>query len=734
MPGRLVSLLASASLAAAQVPAKVDFRRDVQPIFQEHCISCHGPSRQMNGFRLDRRSDAMRGGTIAVIGPGNSAASRLYLRLVGNRFGQQMPPAGPLTAEQIGIIKSWIDQGAVWPDEVSGEAPRAPADRNAARMTEALRHGDRRLFAKILRDDPGAVNRGGPGGSTPLMFAALYGDAAQVRELLERGADPNAANDAGATALMWAADDLERVRLLVERGADVNARSGDNRTPLLIAAGWRGSSAVVKLLLDRGANPSVWGARGFTPLAEAAWAGDEAVFEMLVRRGADLTGAGRQVLGLALLMNCARCAELLFERAGKPDLERAWFDLVPPRGGDAGALHTLLARGADPNARGPAGNTVLALAASSDSLPASTIQALIERGADVHARTASGASVLGLARLHQTAVVDVLLKAGARDAPGPPKPPLQTSPARSARVAFEVSMPLLQRADIAFLERSGCVSCHNNSLAAMTIGAARRNRLPVDEELVRRQLAIVDSYLGQWRERVLQGVPIPGDSDTIGYLLTGVAAENYPPNESTDALARYLKMRQSADGKWRAHDHRPPLTSSDIQVTVRAMRALQTYAPRTRRTEYARAVRRAAEWLASAQPRTTDDLAFQLVGLAWAGGNKEAMAAAARKLLAQQRSDGGWAQMPALASDAYATGEALVALHESGSVSAASGEYKRGVQFLLNTQREDGSWYVKTRSIPFMPYFESDFPHGVDQFISAAATNWAAMALAPAAR
>jgi len=55
--------------------------------------------------------------------------------------------------------------------------------------------------------------------------------------------------------------------------------------------------------------------------------------------------------------------------------------------------------------------------------------------------------------------------------------------------------------------------------------------------------------------------------------------------------------------------------------------------------------------------------------------------------------------------------------------------YKRGVQFLLNTQLEDGSWYVKTRSIPIMPYFESDFPHGRDQFISAAATNWATLAL-----
>jgi hypothetical protein len=60
--------------------------------------------------------------------------------------------------------------------------------------------------------------------------------------------------------------------------------------------------------------------------------------------------------------------------------------------------------------------------------------------------------------------------------------------------------------------------------------------------------------------------------------------------------------------------------------------------------------------------------------------------------------------------------------------------YRRGVAFLLSTQHEDGSWYVRSRSIPFQPYFESGFPHGHDQWISISATNWAAMALIPAAQ
>ena len=56
--------------------------------------------------------------------------------------------------------------------------------------------------------------------------------------------------------------------------------------------------------------------------------------------------------------------------------------------------------------------------------------------------------------------------------------------------------------------------------------------------------------------------------------------------------------------------------------------------------------------------------------------------------------------------------------------------YQKGVRFLLGTQLEDGSWYVRTRAVPVQPYFDSEFPHGRDQFISAAATNWATMALA----
>src|SRR6185436_6995343 len=150
----------------------------------QFCIECHGPSQQQHGFRLDRRRDAMRGGTTTVITPGNSAGSRLYLKLIGNKFGPQMPLTGPLTQEQIDVIKAWIDEGAEWPDDLAGDVPPSPPDPKAAPILKALRDGDKQAFKRLASEDKTIGNLKGAGGTTPLMQAVLYGDADSVRLLL----------------------------------------------------------------------------------------------------------------------------------------------------------------------------------------------------------------------------------------------------------------------------------------------------------------------------------------------------------------------------------------------------------------------------------------------------------------------------------------------------------------------------------------------------------------------
>jgi hypothetical protein len=327
-------------------------------------------------------------------------------------------------------------------------------------------------------------------------------------------------------------------------------------------------------------------------------------------------------------------------------------------------------------------------------------------------------------------VVKALRKAGAEQGEISPTTAPKPSPAASPRAAIDRAVPLLQRSDVAFLKKAGCVSCHNNNLTAMTIALLRDRALPFDADIARSQVKRIASYIEGNRELYWQGVSIPGGVDTTGYILLGLAAEGHPPDLATDAMARYLRGRQRADGGWSVLSGRPPIESSDIQVTAAALRAIQVYGPKAQRELYAKAVQTAAEWLAGAEAKTTEERAFQLLGLTWGSGKREAIRKAGARLLAGQNTDGGWAQIATLSSDAYATGQALVALKTAGVVSADDTAYKRGIQYLLNTQLADGSWYVRSRSLPFQPYFESDFPHGADQFISAAATNWAAMALA----
>jgi hypothetical protein len=125
----------------------------------------------------------------------------------------------------------------------------------------------------------------------------------------------------------------------------------------------------------------------------------------------------------------------------------------------------------------------------------------------------------------------------------------------------------------------------------------------------------------------------------------------------------------------------------------------------------------------------TVDMVFKLLGLAWADAATADIEKAVSVLLRQQRQDGGWSQLPTLPSDAYATGQALYALHEAGATPVDGPAYRRGVEFLLRTQLSDGSWYVPTRCFPVLEFSNSGFPHGRSQFISAAATAWATMAL-----
>ena len=659
----------------------------------------------------------------ARIVPGNSAGSPLYRRVSGTQSGAQMPPAAPLRPEQINVIKTWIDQGADWPDALSGDRDTASADPAVLKMMNALRNGNRQAFRRALHENPKSVNAQGQSGWTPIMYAALYGDAEAVRMLLDKGANPNAQNVDGGTALMYAIEDAEKTRLLLDHGANPNLRSGEGRTALLIAVGRSGSYSVVRLFLEKGADATVRLPDGRGALTLAVSARDADLLQLLLDHGVE-----KKPLPLgASLAGCFACFDLLLKFAEPGDLSDALQGAV--RSGDLPLTRQLLDRGAR---SGP--NLLQSVALSPATIPVDTIRTLISRGANVNGKTSAGLSMLDFAkRQGNLTLVEALTEAGIREeSPAPLQ--LRSQPAGSARAAIEKSIPALQRADVAFLQRAGCVSCHNNSLTAMTMAAARAKGVRVNEQIAKDQLRRIAAFLQENSERALENVGIPGGIDTVSYILLGMAAEKYPSDPITDVWARYVKNNQSPDGRWKCASLRPPLESSDFEVTAASIRSVRTYGPKSQRADYDKAVERAVHWLEKAQARSTEDNAFKILGLIWGGGGPEVIGKTAQELLALQRSDGGWGQLTTLATDAYATGQALVALREARAIGVGSPAYQRGIQYLLNSQLEDGSWYVRTRSAAIQPYFDSDFPHGPDQFISASASNWASMALATVVR
>ena len=597
-PGRAQDTLTS---------ARVDFARDVQPLLRQRCYACHGPTMHQASLRLDRRADAMRGGTISVIGPGNATGSRLYIRIAGaSGFGPQMPPTGALTAPQIDTIKRWIDEGAEWPDALAGEdsAPQPLA---------------------------------------PLLRAAAAGDFAQIRAL-------------------------------VDSGGDVNVASSDGHTALLTVAGLRGAAATVKLLLDHGAKSSAE-AVGFSPLMLAAYTGDDASVRLLLDAGAR-KNLGVAV-GIAYMVGRRPLAEAMIPYLTAEEAAQTVPLLQPPQATGANVAAFVSTAG--------------------------------KHGLNVPVGEAAGPT-----------------PRGPDDAEAHPP-----SPAASARAAVERALPLLQRADVMFLKKSGCVSCHNNAVTMLAVSTARSHGVRVDEDTAQSQVDAVATYLESWRERASLGTGAPGDHDSASYILFGLSAEGFGRTAATDAMSRFLIRMQQPGGRWPIVAERPPIESSDIEVTALSVRALQVYAQKGDATAE-RAIKAGGTWLARAQPRSNEDRAFQLLGLTWTHAPKSAIAKAARQLAAEQRADGGWAQLPSLDSDAYATGQTLVALEQSGAIAVADPAYRRGVDALLKTQLADGSWRVKTRALPIQPYFESGFPHARDQFISAAASGWAVMALAAA--
>ena len=118
------------------------------------------------------------------------------------------------------------------------------------RFYQAIRNDNAAELKALIGSED--VNAKDSRGATPLMYAAAFGNAAQMKVLIESGADVNAQNTFQATALIWAGGDAVKSQLLIEHGADVNVRTQQGRTALMAAAKRSGNADLVRLLLAKG--------------------------------------------------------------------------------------------------------------------------------------------------------------------------------------------------------------------------------------------------------------------------------------------------------------------------------------------------------------------------------------------------------------------------------------------------------------------------------------------------
>ncbi|HEX7859928.1 MAG TPA: ankyrin repeat domain-containing protein [Verrucomicrobiae bacterium] len=609
------------------------------------------------------------------------------------------------------------------------------------------------------------VNYRDAAGNSLLMQAVVYGDTTLASFLIQRGADVNTTNNFGATALMRAAGDHEKIALLVKHGAKVNARSGLMNSALHTAAREHRSARSVELLLKAGAEVNATNVFGATPLMCAAASGDLETVRLLVKHGADVNahsrgseanviwGGGRSALMWAAFRGDKAMAKFLIEagaNVNEPEgfgtalSQAAWND-------HAKMAEFLLKRAAQVNQKDVMAEfTPLHWAAGSENGDAALVKLLLRHGADANAE--GGAPVdafMGIPQTplliakkrNETAIAQELRAAGATEKAVKTRAEVSMKAVEvnqgSLRAALVSALPKLEETAVfskgAYLQHSSkqdCVSCHQQYMPLASFGFAKVAGARADAKVEAQVVEFVRKDNTNLYEMTAQATFHPEPGHGYGYALFSMEAQDQEPSPELDAMVHHLLVIQDKDGQWHNNLPRPPLQTSDFGPTALAIRALKKYGFPGREAEIGDRIARAKKWLSRATPRNTEERAYQLAGLAWAGESQKKLHALAKELLKEQRSNGGWAQLASLEPDAYATGLTLFALAQAREKNTT--EFQRGLAFLLSTQAKDGTWHVRARAYPFQPTMRSGYPYSRDGWISATGASWAVMAIASA--
>lgn len=578
--------------------------------------------------------------------------------------------------------------------------------------------------------------------NTPLIWASSLGSLEAVQILLAAGANPNEANALGLTPLIAAAPDAAKVKALLAAGAQVKTKSKVGQYALVVAASSARGAPSVRLLLAAGAAVNEPAAQGVTPLL-AALGGScyEESVRLLLAAGADvkaIDGANGGAAHGAIACSPALLKDIL-QRGANVNQQNTFGGKV--RHGDIqlrglsplmlasahfspAIVRVLLDAGAQVNARDVRGMTPLLFAVSSEDQNAQVVRLLLAKSADRAVKDTSGEDAVAWARKFNSPTVLKILGTKAIAAASGPRVPAQ----RVLGPGLPVALKKLEQTNEQFFQETGCGGCHHSTLLSFAASRAQRAGHTVQASLVEARKQRVKGQFSSFLPGLQQMQPLPGDVDSAIYGLLEAQSLGLERSIEFETLARYLWAKQLPDGSWSSRGiSRSPIEEADLHRTALALWLVPQFSAPAAKPAVDLMKRDALRWIDARPALTTDERSMKLLGLKWGAAAGATVKKAARSLAALQNADGSWGGNRFLPGDAYSTSLALFALREGAGAEPKT--LAKAVQWLRAAQHADGTWFVKSRAPKFQPYFESGFPYGPDQWISAAATAWAVAAL-----
>jgi hypothetical protein len=274
----------------------------------------------------------------------------------------------------------------------------------------------------------------------------------------------------------------------------------------------------------------------------------------------------------------------------------------------------------------------------------------------------------------------------------------------AVRETIEKSLPFIEEKGLYWIEKKKCVTCHRVSFLTWSLSSAARRGFDVD-------LAKVNEWI-DWS--IEKGIPKPdGDKPAATKNADGLSQQllarvEYPSdktrNEVWGTYVDLVAAAQSADGSWKPAGQLPgqkrkleeTTDVSTVWQTLALTRELATESDATRKETLQTSVNAATKKFSTRKEAASTEWFVVRLLLALETGDDPATAAATKELLAIQKSDGSWGWLKSDPGDALATGMALYALVKSTEATPRTDEaVQSAIKFLVETQRDDGSWAVK---------------------------------------